>query len=318
MNKKILAFVYNIKTRKFLTLRNNPKTKLHGGDFWYVVTGSVENKETLEDATKREVKEETNLDVEYIYPLNWGCIYGDKKRKFEEHYFLAFVQDNKIKLDKREAIAYKWLNINSFVNKILWYGNKVELKSILTKSISKKINHKWVRLDDYTDQQTRTLFINDDKVSYLTWHDESDFSKIKPINQVYGVCFTRKGRILIINTTSNWSLPGGTPEKGEDIPYTLKREVDEEGDIEINNIIPIGYNRVQVYKKNKKIDTFYQLRYVARITKIKPQTIDPAKGHIPKRKFIDISDFLKYCPWGKPAENMINKALQVYCEARKK
>jgi len=144
-------------------------------------------------------------------------------------------------------------------------------------------------------------------VFVLTWHEKKNFSKIKPITQVYGACFDKKGRVLVINTTGNWSLPGGTPEKGESFEETLKREVDEEGDVEIYELKPSGYQKVWNKEENK---IFYQLRYFARISKVKKQTIDPARGKIPKRKFILPSDFLKYCQLGRIGKEIIRLAVK--------
>ena len=128
----------------------------------------------------------------------------------------------------------------------------------------------------------------------LTWHDNIDFSKLKPVTQVYGVCFNKKGEILIINTTGNWQLPGGTPEKGEGWEDTLIREVKEEADVEIKNIVPLGYQKVYHKEKNS---ISYQLRFLATISKINKQTIDPAEGKIPRRKFVNPENFFNYCHW---------------------
>ena len=60
-----------------------------GRDFWVVPGGSVEEGESLEEAGRREIKEETSLDVEIGEKL-WeyeNDYYGDGVRK--EHYFLA-------------------------------------------------------------------------------------------------------------------------------------------------------------------------------------------------------------------------------------
>lgn len=146
------------------------------------------------------------------------------------------------------------------------------------------------------------------RIFNVEWHETNDFSKIKPITQVYGICFDDKGRILIINTGKNWLLPGGTPEKGESFKKTLKREAREEGDVEIYDLRPLGYQKVWE-KKNKAI---YQLRYFARVSKVNKQTVDPAVGKILKRKFIKPSEFLKYCHWGKIGKKIINLAVEEY------
>ena len=149
----------------------------------------------------------------------------------------------------------------------------------------------------------------------LTWHDSIDFSRIKPITQVCGICFNNKGEILIINTTGKWHIPGGKPEKGESFEETLKREMDEEADVKLKDIEPLGYQKIENIDTKK---TIYQLRFVAIISKIKPQTIDPAEGKIPERKFINPSAFLKYCPWGNTGKAMIEKAVFLYKKERVK
>ena len=61
--QKILTFI--VKDDKFLLLKGSDEDPQFHESFWYVVTGSVENEDKcLEDTVRRELKEETNLDVE--------------------------------------------------------------------------------------------------------------------------------------------------------------------------------------------------------------------------------------------------------------
>jgi 8-oxo-dGTP pyrophosphatase MutT (NUDIX family) len=76
-----------------IVIKNNQILLIHrfrkGKDFWVIPGGSVEEGESLEEAGKREIKEETNLDVEIGEKL-WeyeNDYYGDGIRK--EYYFLA-------------------------------------------------------------------------------------------------------------------------------------------------------------------------------------------------------------------------------------
>ena len=96
MNHKILVFIYNGKS--LLALRNNSKDPRHGGDFWFTVTGSLEEGETAEEAVKREIKEETDLEVLEIFDLNWKSIYSWHNQDHEEKNFIAFVKNGDIKI----------------------------------------------------------------------------------------------------------------------------------------------------------------------------------------------------------------------------
>ena len=80
INNKILSFVTD--GERFLLLRNNFEDLSHGGDFWSVVTGSVEG----------------------------GEDYSEKN-------FLAFVDNEDIVLNE-EHIDFEWLNLNEFIKKI--------------------------------------------------------------------------------------------------------------------------------------------------------------------------------------------------------
>jgi ADP-ribose pyrophosphatase YjhB (NUDIX family) len=138
------------------------------------------------------------------------------------------------------------------------------------------------------------------------WIEETDFSQLEPITQIYSICFDEKGDILIINVNNKWQLPGGKPEEGESFEETLSRESEEEADVEIENIRPLGYQKVT----EEDNSVIYQLRFVSNVKKIKKQTEDPAEGKINQRKFIKPEDFLDYCNWGTPGKQMIKAATE--------
>ena len=146
MNKKILAFICD--GEKFLLLRNNSRDLTHGGDYWFTVTGSVESDESIEDAVKREVKEETNLDVSEIFDLKWGSIYSWVGEDHSENNFLAFVKKGKVILNEKHS-KYEWLDIEKFIEKINWDLNKEELKKVLEKAIKRELFFKKEKIDDF-------------------------------------------------------------------------------------------------------------------------------------------------------------------------
>ena len=146
MNKKILAFVCD--GEKFLLLRNNSKDSSHGGDYWFTVTGSVEEEESIDNTVKREVKEETNLEVFEIFNLNWGSVYFWGGEDHSENNLLAFIKKGKIILNE-ENIDFEWLNLDDFIKKINWDLNKDELKKVLQKAIKKELFFKKEKIDDF-------------------------------------------------------------------------------------------------------------------------------------------------------------------------
>ena len=84
----------------------------------------------------------------------------------------------------------------------------------------------------------------------LIWQQLKTIENIEPIRQVYALCFTKEGKILIIRNPSEneeeafWCLPGGTPEKGETPKKALVRELDEEADISVSNTKLLGAQKV--------------------------------------------------------------------------
>ncbi len=135
--KKILTFIKN-KNNELLLLHNNPVNPIHGGDIWYTVTGGVEEYDnSLEDTVKREIKEETNLDVIDTKYLNINYKYTSRRGiECTEYVFISLVKDGNIILNE-ESIEYKWLSINDYIKEIHWYGNKEELRNLLEKTLIK-------------------------------------------------------------------------------------------------------------------------------------------------------------------------------------
>ena len=136
------------------------------------------------------------------------------------------------------------------------------------------------------------------------WHKNSSFLSLKPITQVYGICFDSKGNILIIRTPNeNWNIPGGTSENNEIPEQTLKRELKEEADVTIGKNEMIGYYEVVSDKS-----TIYQLRFAALLSEEKPSTIDPALGVVNERKFVSPDEFFRYVKI-KDYEPMLDEAI---------
>jgi 8-oxo-dGTP diphosphatase len=148
MKHKILAFITD--GRRVLALKRNkdPVHAPNGG--WFSVSGSLEKNETHEQAVKREVKEETGLDVKNIIDLKWSSEYKWNKEKCFEKNFLVFVsKTQEIKLDNIELVDYEWLYPDDFVSRIDWDDDKLLLQRVLELAIKKQIYFKTIEVKKF-------------------------------------------------------------------------------------------------------------------------------------------------------------------------
>ena len=134
--QKILTFI--VKDDKFLLLKGSDEDPQLHESFWYVVTGSVEKEDKcLEDTVRRELKEETNLDLIKISKLPLIFEYESLGKTCVEHAFISYVKEDNIILNE-ESIDYKWCDIDEFIKLIKWYDNKDKLYKILNENIDNK------------------------------------------------------------------------------------------------------------------------------------------------------------------------------------
>jgi len=149
-----------------------------------------------------------------------------------------------------------------------------------------------------------------------TWLKDDEISKYHPISQIYGVVFNSNGEILVARESKNdkWQIPGGTPESNEGLEDALRRELREEVDIEVRKLTPLGVQKTQMPgNPNKKVgDLFYQVRYIALLDKLLPQTPDPDRGNIWERKFINSSKITELINWGSAGDAMFKDAISLF------
>lgn len=132
--KKILAFV--IRNDKLLLLLGSDKDPQFKESFWYVITGGVENQDkNLYDTVRREVKEETNLNLNKIINLNLTFEYESLSKYCIEHAFVSYADNDEIILNE-ESIDYKWCSLDEFIELIKWYYDKKNLKELLKNYIN--------------------------------------------------------------------------------------------------------------------------------------------------------------------------------------
>lgn len=136
------------------------------------------------------------------------------------------------------------------------------------------------------------------------------------ITQVYAVVFDNQGNILIgrQNADSPWVICGGSPENGETIEQTLQRELLEELDVTVKNIMLLGVQEVEwkKSKKSKKGEKHYQVRMIADIDELLPQTTDPAHNIVWERKIVPAQEITNYVSWGVIGEALFKDAILLW------
>lgn len=132
---KILSFIINKNNNNLLLLKGSDKDPQFHESFWYVVTGGCEDVDnSFFDTVKREVFEETGLEVKKIIDLDWVFEYESLGQLCIEYAYISYVDSDKVILNE-ESIDFNWCNLDEFIDKIHWFGEKDELREKLSKYI---------------------------------------------------------------------------------------------------------------------------------------------------------------------------------------
>ena len=111
--ESVLVLVHTRGGKVLLLQRRSPP------DYWQSVTGSLKDGESAIDAARRELHEETGLQLEpvdchrvnrfSIHPA-WRARYAPAVRENTEHVFRAELPACRgVSLNPREHVAYRWL-----------------------------------------------------------------------------------------------------------------------------------------------------------------------------------------------------------------
>lgn len=123
MEETVLCYI--IKENKCLMLhRVKRENDLNEGK-WLGLGGHIEKNETPDDAVKREIKEEANLDLisfnkRGIVNFYYNNLYGEKIYVFTSNEFSGILQECD------EGIL-KWVNICDIFDLNLWEGDRIFL-----------------------------------------------------------------------------------------------------------------------------------------------------------------------------------------------
>jgi 8-oxo-dGTP pyrophosphatase MutT (NUDIX family) len=100
--------------------------------FFSFPKGHVEGNETEEETAIREVKEETNIDIEIIskkkYKINYK-INGNIKK--EVVFFIAKATSFKLKNQENEIISCEWIDKDKVLDKLTYNNIKKVYKNVL-------------------------------------------------------------------------------------------------------------------------------------------------------------------------------------------
>ncbi len=129
--KGVFCVVYSGK--KFLLLHR----KLHWRG-WEFCKGGKKAKEKLENSAKREVKEETGLEIKKIkrFPVNAKFLYDKKtqrERKAKGFLYVLFsaeVKKGKVKISKKEHDGYKWCSYKEALKLLTWADQRKCLRIV--------------------------------------------------------------------------------------------------------------------------------------------------------------------------------------------
>ncbi len=105
--KKCVNTIIIDKQNRLLVLKRNPNVKF-SPSLWDLPGGKVENGETLQEAVKRETKEESNLDVEvrdsYFYIHHYPDV------EIDIYAFEVELIGGEVKIDEEQHTEFRWIS----------------------------------------------------------------------------------------------------------------------------------------------------------------------------------------------------------------
>lgn len=121
--KKVQVHVYrqpdNDPEPLFLLLQRTPAKK----SIWQPITGKVEPGETVEEAAKRELREETGLEPKGELTMVGEVRFVKDEQLVIESVFLCQVEEERVETS-REHADYEWLPLDSIQDRLHYETNR--------------------------------------------------------------------------------------------------------------------------------------------------------------------------------------------------
>lgn len=129
--KKVEAIIYRINDKnipEFLVCKRPPDL----GGFWQFVTGKVEQGESLEEAIRREILEETQVsDIKSVKNPNISFSFKNHLNvKAIEYVFLVKLPPDVEIILNHEFEKYLWLPYKDALKRLKWPNQKSNLKQV--------------------------------------------------------------------------------------------------------------------------------------------------------------------------------------------
>jgi len=122
-NFRFAAKAFIVDDNKLFIIKRSPDD-IQKPNIWEIPGGRLEPGEDPVKGLKREIKEETNLDIEVLHPLSVRHFTRDDKQKITMIVFLCeLTKKTKIKLSK-EHTKYDWIEIKKAKTKLTDFFHK--------------------------------------------------------------------------------------------------------------------------------------------------------------------------------------------------
>lgn len=130
MQKKIAVFIYRFdketRTPVFLLLHRSEKF----AGYWQPITGRVEGDESLTDAARREISEETGLREVTLHSEPCFVFEFEKHgKRIQEFIFSAQTDETDVKLSIEHS-EFAWLPFEQALENLFWENNKEALRRL--------------------------------------------------------------------------------------------------------------------------------------------------------------------------------------------
>lgn len=117
---------------KILIVKRSSKMRLYP-DFWNGISGFLDDKRSIEEKVRDELREEAGIDANDIISIHRGPVFDQEEEKYDKtwivHPILVDVKTDAVKLDW-EAQDYRWIKIEDVKTFDLLPGFDIVLSSL--------------------------------------------------------------------------------------------------------------------------------------------------------------------------------------------